>query len=175
MRVFEIDNHDAFFGMLLEQYDEYRKQENISSSRHAIICTLMAYHIREWILKSAYRSIVDLLLHIALIKNNDIENEKLIECKFNEYINEECPEIRIIREICNGSKHLMTNNKYLNDTYLNKGAFGPGFNGESFNTYDLIVLDSSGNRLLFKNVIEKVIDYWKSFYKANFPSSIHNK
>ena len=125
----------------------------------------MAYHLREWILKSAKVSVINLLIKIDFIKEKDRENNEYVECKFNELVNKQCPNFRIIREICNGTKHFIDNNKYTQNAFLNNGSFSPGFDGTSFNSYDLIIIVEFGNRLLFKNIISNVISYWENFIK----------
>ena len=44
---FEIKNCSDFYQILKDQLEEYRK--DITSSRNAILTSILAYHLREWI------------------------------------------------------------------------------------------------------------------------------
>ena len=99
-----------------------------------------------------------------IINESKKDNDDYVECKFNEYVNFKCPEFRYIHEICNGTKHLTVNGD-IKFTKKREGEFNGGFNGNSFNTNDLIIFDSNNNILVFKKNLSKVFEFWKDMFE----------
>ncbi len=163
---FKIKNHtDYFHHLLLEQYNKFMTPKNYNSSSHAIICSMLAYHLREWIWKCDSNSVKKHLLNLKIINQNQLYNDDFIECKFNEYVNKKCPEFRLIHQICNGSKHFKLKQSTINNTYKREGSFDGGFNGDSFLTNDLMVDDKNGNSIVFKKNLQIVVDFYGNLLK----------
>jgi len=151
---------DYYKHLLLAQYNEFMTEANYNSARHAIICSILAYHLREWIWNCNKDAVKDYLLSQTFINRSKIDNDDYIECKFNEYVNLKCPEFIIIREICNGSKHFSVRDRgTIKDTYKREGAFNGGFNGNAVQTDDLVIKDNNDNLVVFKTLLKKVVDY----------------
>ena len=104
------------------------------------------------------------MINNGIIIKSKKHNYDYTECKFNEYVNSQCPEFRYIREICNGTKHLKVCDK-IKTTKKRNGGFNGGFNGNSFNTDDLIIIDNNNNILVFKNILLKVVEFWKDLFE----------
>ncbi len=167
-QIFEIKNHIDFLNeILLESYKDYLKGENIISSRHAIVCAMMAYHIREWIWQCDPEAVKKLLLRLRKIREKQRNDDNFVECKFNEFINKNCPEFILMHDICNHSKHFKIVPKNVKDLCLREGSFGPGFKGSEYDTFDLVIITMNGHKLIFKDKIKQVISYWEKFFKDN--------
>ncbi len=103
---FGINNpNDYYKKQLLDQFKEFMTEANYNSHRYAIICAMLAYHLREWIWNCNKEEVKNYLESVGIIKKSKMNHDDYVECKFNEYVNEKCPEFRLIHEICNGSKH----------------------------------------------------------------------
>ena len=151
---------DYYRHLLLAQYNEFMTEANYNSVRHAIICSILSYHLREWIWNCNKDVVKDYLLSQNFIGKSKIDNDDYIECKFNEYVNLKCPEFRMIREICNGSKHFSTRGKStIKDTYKREGGLNGAFNGNAFQTDDLVIKDNNDNEIVFKTLLKKIVDY----------------
>ncbi len=160
---FNINSPSTYYKhLLLAQFHEFMTKENFNSVRHAITCSVLAYHLREWIWKCNSAEVRNYLLSEKFIKKSKIRRDDHVVCKFNEYINKECPEFKMIHEICNGSKHFYPGeNDKIEDTYTREGGFtGSSFCGESFQTNDLMIKDACGKEFIFKKIIEKVVTYY---------------
>jgi len=62
-----------------------------------------AYHLREWIWHGRLEK--DPALHAQIAGEKIAGKAKERKCKWNKYVNKECPNFSLIRELCNGSKH----------------------------------------------------------------------
>jgi ATP-dependent DNA ligase len=79
---YEIKNCLAFFDMLLAQFEEFKNDP--TSSRKAILTTILAYHLREWLWKKHKKRISRLL---------SIQDES----KYNKHVNKACANFNVIR------------------------------------------------------------------------------
>ena len=125
---------------------------------------MFAYHLREWIWKDDKNAVIRFLIDNRIINKSKKDNDDYVERKFNEFVNTKCSEFRYIREICNGTKHLKVCDK-IKTTKKRNGGFNGGFNGNSFNTDDLIIIDNNNNILVFKNILVKVVEFWKDMFE----------
>ena len=136
---FEIKNADTFFNeMVLSQYEEFLR--NNSSSRYALLTTIMAYHMYAWVhnrdctpaaFKAAYPS------HTSLAQ--DFEAAQLIT---------------------NGTKHFR--NKSV--ATRTQTGFSSAFSNEF--ARPLIIKYSDGTEISADQFIRKLIEFWKD-QKAN--------
>ena len=162
---FEIKNsRDYFVNLLKAHVDEYFTKENYNSSSKAIICAILAYHQREWFWKDNKEVVKNYLIDNGIVEERHKDNDKYIECKFNEYVNNHCPGFRYIRAICNGSKHLSLRGD-ISDTEKSKENFNGGFNGQSLATDDLIIIDENNNIIIFKDIITTIISFWNDMFE----------
>jgi len=162
--VFEIKNYKDYLQILLEQYSEFNSGNNITSSRHAILCAMLAYHMREWLLKSNTDGVKTYLLKLGFIDQFFLTNDENIKCKFNEYTNKRCPELKLIRDICDGAKHFKLSRKNIKiaESSQRDGAFDCRFfDARHFETNDLIIVDLQGKEIIFKDILAVVIQFWK--------------
>jgi len=160
---FEVKNAKDFYEMfLLAQMREFLSEKYFNSSRHAVACAIFAYHQREWFWKDYKDKIRAYLATNKIIKKSQLNNDDYVECKFNEYVNSKCPEFRIIRDVCNGSKHLIIGTNISSSK--RGGGLNGGFSGKSFNTNDLVLVMNS-DTIIFKDILTKVVDYWSDLFK----------
>lgn len=167
-KVFEVKDYKDYYNLLLkEQYKEYCKPENHNSSLHAILCAMLSYHLREWIWITGADMIKRYLLNLKVITTNQLENNDFVKRKYYEWINNKCPEFRVIREICNRAKHLeLEKGELSNISSIEKrdGAFdGQFFNGNFFETNDLVIIDANNKTVLYKKVLDSVMRFWDGF------------
>jgi len=160
---FEVKNAKEYYEkFLLCQADEFLSEKYYNSSRHAVACAIFAYHQREWFWQDYKDIIKAYFVANKIIKNSQSSNDDFVECKFNEYVNSKCPDFRIIREVCNGTKHLTVVGNI--NTLKRRGAFNGGFSGTSINTNDLVIIKDN-NLLIFKDILKNVVDYWANLFK----------
>ena len=138
--------------MLSDQFEEFEKDP--TSSRKAILTTILAYHLREWLWKEHKASISQLL------STQD-------ESKYNEYINKSCSNFKVIRHLCNGAKHYEYDPnkdglKIVNSTKLKGGDFSPAAYDASFNIPVLIV-DTGADKIKAIDLLSNAIEFYKSF------------
>ncbi len=143
---FEIKTPQDFFQALLEQYEEFKA--NPLSSRYAILCAILCYHLKEWVVKSDLNCTKDEL-------NNRIERTGN-RARFN-----------LFRELCNGSKHVTIkkeNEKTVNETFKHNGAFSNGFSN-GFDVSGLHIEMQDGSIYYFEEELEKAVNFWTVFFE----------
>lgn len=94
-KVFLISTPFELFEKMKLEFDDFKNDP--SSSRHAFNFTLTAYHLREWVWKS--------LLEPDRNISNKISADLDDQDKFNTFINDNCPEFKLLRELANNAKH----------------------------------------------------------------------
>ncbi len=124
---------------------------------------MFAYHQREWIWKDNKEDVKEYLINNGIVDRAQKDNDEFMVRKFNEYVNSNCPEFRIIHEVCNGTKHLAAVGN-IKDTLKRNGVLDGGFCGKSFNTNDLVILDGN-NIIIFKEILNSVIKYWEDLFE----------
>jgi hypothetical protein len=143
---FEIKTPQDFFQALLEQYEEFKA--NPLSSRHAIICAILCYHLKEWVVKSDLNCSKDEL-------NNRIERTGN-RARF-----------KLFRELCNGSKHATLkeeNEKTVNETFKHNGAFSNGFSN-GFDVSGLQIKMKDKSIYYFVVELEKAVNFWTELFQ----------
>ena len=130
---FDIINADAYFNeMVLPQYEEFIN--NNSSSRHALLSTIIVYHMYEWV-------------HNRKFEQNDFRANYPVHQSL-------AIEFDVARKITNGTKHF----KNKVQTTTQKGhstAFDNGFSRPLIITYPN-GMDESADIFL-----RKLVDFWK--------------
>ncbi|HDN9020725.1 TPA: hypothetical protein P2I16_002753 [Aeromonas salmonicida] len=85
------------------------------------------------------------------------------------HVGSECPSLRIMRDICNGSKHASlekTRTPIIRKAQVHKGAFSSGFS----NGFDISVLQvelTNGSIFEFDREVRKSLDYWLKILSVN--------
>jgi hypothetical protein len=141
---FDIKTSKDFFKILLEDYKEF--DGNRTSSRHALHCAIIAWHMIEWVHK-------------------EFESQ-LSEDLFKKKIVQQCPSFEIMRDIADGTKHSQLGRKNLlvKETELHRGVFSEVFSRE-FDTSHLYVILSDGAKIYFEDEIKKVVLFWTEYLK----------
>ena len=130
---FNIKNAEDFFNeMVLPQYEEFLK--NNSSSRYALLTTMLAYHFYEWVHKSKFQI-------------SEFEKTYPDYTHLSKYF-------EAARNITNGTKHFR--NKSV--TRIQRG-FSSGFS-DAF-ARPLIIQFPDSEEISADNFLRKLIEFWK--------------
>ncbi|MCP3929683.1 MAG: hypothetical protein GY705_11350 [Bacteroidetes bacterium] len=74
-----------------------------------------------------------------------------------------CPSLRVIRDVCNGTKHCKlkrTRNPKVQATKKREGGLSSAFN-QGFDASALVVELKDGSELYFTKAVEKSFEFWK--------------
>lgn len=77
-------------------------------------------------------------------------------------------EIEIIRDVCDGTKHLHLSkppHKQVSDSGMKQGAFSKAFS-RAFDIGGLYLTLHDGSKLYFDNVADKVLNFWKNYFEG---------
>lgn len=149
---FDIKNSSDFFKKLLEDYNEFKKDD--TSSRVAINCAMTAWHLIDWVYFE--------FMEIRYPKFSDFQNE----------LKALCPELQIMQDITNSSKHhTLRKSTSIETTDLHEGAFNDDFSSD-FDISSLEIIKRDGTKLYFDEEIEKVIHFWENYLKEQFKINI---
>lgn len=154
---FEIHNSLQFFQMFKAYANEFIQDH--SSSRKAIVSCILGYHLREWIWKD-YSPIITQILRINK------------ECDFNKHINDSFKYFKILKDVCNGSKHFQTikgtgrhdleliDCSFMGNGDFNQKAFSFGYN------IPTLTIKFNGNKVLAGGMIQILIKYYEDLFKT---------
>lgn len=149
---FEIKKPSDFLKKL--HIEQIRYQADTLSSVDAMNFAWTAWHLTEWVWKGHLES----NRQSAFTSVNSTAD-------FKNYVCNHCPEMRIMRDIANGSKHfrLDRNNPKVQGTELHMGSFDNSFSRAfDISTLDVVLDDSS--LVYFEDTIQPVIDFWDNFF-----------
>ncbi|MFC0343406.1 hypothetical protein [Epilithonimonas hispanica] len=151
---FDIKTSDDFYNKLKEDYNEFCTKE--TSSRIALNCAMTAWHLHEWIYKD--------------YKHTQLKAVKNIG-DFKDKIKILCPSLKIMQDLCNGTKHTEgnTSSKVIN-TEKYEGSFDFTFDS-TFDTSSLDIELSNGTKTEFSVELQKCIDFYESYF-SNFLKKI---
>lgn len=145
---FGITTSKEFFELLMLEVDEYLNDElNI---RKAMMCSMISYHLTDWL-------------------NWEINHDKKKLGKFRKNLN--CPELSIMHDIINGTKHLTLDGgrgKAVADTELHVGAFSRQFSS-AFDKSSLDIILKDGTKIGFEETIISVTDFWRNYFENYHP------
>ena len=131
---FGIKSADDYLNqMLLPQYDDFIK--NNSSSRHALLTTIIAYHMYEWVHKTKF-------------------NELEFLAKYPNY-QEVSIDLEVARNVTNGTKHFK--NRVRTST---KTGFSSAFN-DSF-ARPLNIEFPNGQHESADKFLRRLVDFWQT-------------
>ncbi len=131
---FDITNAKQYFSeMLLPQYNDFLEKN--SSSRHALLTTIIAYHLYEW-----------------------VHGNKFTQASFNQEYpdNESMSDLfEVARNIANGTKHF--SNKPVRTR--TQSGFSSGFSDGFSRPLNIILVD--GDEVSADKFLRQIVDFWK--------------
>ena len=139
---FDIKTSEDFFKILLDDHNEF--YANRTSSRHALHCAIIAWHMTEWV-------------------NKEFEPQ-LSEDLFKKKMVQQCPSLEIMRNLANGTKHnkRSSESQTIKGTELHLGVFSKEFS-RKFETSHLKIELRDGRNIYFEDEIQKVISFWTEY------------
>lgn len=142
---FEIKTAKHLYLKLLREHE--RLLSDLHSSDHAINFSITAHHLfKDW-LKTELTALAYEKLKLDI--NIDIKDE-----------------MGIIRDICDGTKHLHLDRPHLqvSDSGMRHGAFSKAFS-RAFDIGGLFLTLHDGSKLYFDNVADKVVAFWRNYFE----------
>ena len=131
---FSIKSAEAFFNeMVLPHYEEFLR--NNSSSRYALLTTILAYHLYEWVHKKKF-------------KINEFEETYPTHSQLAQHFD-------VARNITNGTKHFI--NKSV--TTRTQTGFSSEFSDEFARPLNIQYPD--GTEISADQFLRKLIEFWK--------------
>lgn len=159
-RSFEIRTARQFLEDLVEpDYDDFLKEP--SSSRLAIHCALACWHLFEWVWEDVLEGDTSLWadIHDSISDRNS----------FRAYALKTCPELDIMRDIANGSKHFVAGPSSTVKDSKRTGAFQPNaFQPDAFAIARLEV-ELANSRRFFDDCLEAAMTFWRAFFRNHVP------
>lgn len=164
----------AYLVIVEQEFNEFSEQQNKTSIRHAMRCAMFSYHIHENIW-AYYESDKSRLFN------------KRTKYEYRQELISRCPNLEIIKDICNYSKHTeltyvsnvdKTEKKNVADkkefisaiigvpTGKNPGIFDEVESLVVFREEALIIKTSDGREIRFDEVIESVVKFWRNTFVA---------
>jgi hypothetical protein len=154
--------HDLYC-KLKREYAQFHDPSGIADSDLAWNCALTAWHLRDWLWWQ----------RLSVCPGEDV---KLFGLSFgtdrdyyNTELNRRCPKYKLLRDLCNGSKHFhLTNPDMVESTTIRPGAmFGEAMFNEvcpNEGPYLAICLDD-GSIVRFGEVLGQVVALWDDVFK----------
>ncbi len=137
---FEVQSSTQFFDLIVKpQYDDFI--ENNSSSRHALLTIISAYHLYEWVHK-----------------------EKFTESKFKAKYPDDAvlaSEFDVARHITNGTKHCLIRSVTTSTQSGFSSAFSDGF------ARPLNIAYENGISISVGKFLRPLIDFWQKQKENN--------
>lgn len=145
---FEIKTAKDLYLKLVREHE--RIMADLWASDHAINFSITAHHLyKDWL----KRELSDL---DYLKLKGQIESALPIE-------------IGIIRDVCDGTKHLHLSKPphvQVSDSGMRQGAFSKAFS-RAFDIGGLYLSLHDGSKLYFDNVADKVLSFWKDYFEGS--------
>ena len=145
---FEIKTAKDLYLKLVREHE--RIMADLWSSDHAINFSITAHHLyRDWLKRELPDS-------DYLKLKGQIESILPIE-------------IGIIRDVCDGTKHLHLSkppHMQVGDSGIKQGAFSKAFS-RAFDIGGLYLTLHDGSKLYFDNVADKVLSFWKNYFEGD--------
>jgi len=142
---FEIKTGKDLYFKLVREHD--RIMADLWPSNHAINFSITAHHLyKDWLKRELSES--DYLKLKA-------EIESILKI-----------EIEIIRDVCDGTKHLHLDRPHtqVSNSGMKQGAFSKAFS-RAFDIGGLFLTLHDGTKLYFDNVADKVLSFLKKYFK----------
>ncbi len=152
---FEIKSSRDLYLKLVREHK--RVIDDIWSSDHAINFCVTAHHLyKDWLKAELSQPDYNKLTH-------KIRTTLRVE-------------MDIIRDICDGSKHLTLTNRphvQVSDSKMHHGSFDRSFS-RAFDVGGLTLTLHDGTQTYFDNVADKVVDFWGYHFDPNYAPN-HNE
>jgi len=147
---FEILSSADFFRAFLCQVRDYLDQP--LSSVKAVICSLFAWHLAEWVWEEHQGS-------AGRFEGVD---------DFKKHLQDKCPSLRLMRDIANGTKHcsITRYTPKVKKAKMQEGSFGLSFD-RSFGVARLTVQLQNGQTLPFDHEIREVCLFWHRYFSQD--------
>lgn len=148
---FTLSSPEDLYQLALQHYNEYNR--DLLNEGKALICALLAYHIRDWI-------VMDQFPHLE--KQNQIGDEL---AKLSARL--ACDSLSIIGDIANGLKHfkVVKSSRVISDTEKHEGPFAMEFE-DIFDTSQLMITMKDGPERSFARELTIVMDMWATQFPA---------
>ncbi|MGN6493129.1 MAG: hypothetical protein ACTHLE_14110 [Agriterribacter sp.] len=144
---FEIKTAKHLYHKLVREHE--RLLADLNSSDHAINFSITAHHLfKDWLKREL----------------TELEYDKLkVEIDTNLKV-----EMGIIRDVCDGTKHLFLDRPphlQVSESGTDNGAFSGAFSRD-FDIGGLFLVLHDETRLYFDNVADKVVGFWKRYFES---------
>lgn len=131
---------------LIDAYNDFKN--DTLSKRYANECANISWNLTEWVFKN-YKS----------------THNKNSLGEYRESLYPICPTLKIMHDIANGSKHydLGRPKTKIKDAKQHDGDFNSDFSRD----FDISILEiefEDGTTLYFEDELEKVVEFWKSYF-----------
>lgn len=166
--MFGITNAQEFYAMLIEDFDEFMK--NQQSARCAVHCAITAYHLHEWVWGDWLKSDLATKNKLGL---TDLKS-------FLAWIDTKCLWFPVVQALANGSKHFSNHLGFepMHVKGYGQGPFGIGVFGSGY----LIIDYGEGARehrwQSATQLLEIIVRFWRDFFNTyrptTMPPSIHH-
>jgi len=140
--------HDYLEQLLRPAYTDFIK--DALSSRKAITCVVFAWHLNDWIWAQHKTEIQ---------KNLGLKGKK----DYIQFLFEKCPELEVLQDLANGSKHFKSDRSTVKDTELSHGhasglllAF----------TQSHLIVKTNKETYFIEKLLEKVLADWDHFFAS---------
>ena len=153
---FGIQNTVDFYRALERHVDDYLKSP--LSSEKAVVSAMFSWHLTDWIYNE-YPSIAS-----SFNKLGDYVRD----------LKSQCPSLAFMQDISNGTKHHSIT-KYVpsvRKTEEHHGAFSDAFQKTAFDVSCLKLTLADGSVVYFDEVITKVRDFWRNYFKNTLGASV---
>lgn len=147
---FDIKNSTDLLRALLELHVEFKC--NTTSTFKALTLAMFSFHLTDWIAKESFQ----------------IRDSNKLGI-FRKTLYADCSPLEIMHDIANGTKHLgLDPNRIKSQIETTEKHIGPFSNvfGRQFNRTALQIVMSDGKKLYFEDEIEKVVNFWKDYFKT---------
>lgn len=123
-----------------------------------------AWKITEWVWEFTHAE------GIANLTANQLSKKRL---KFLNLFCTELPEFKLLRDICNLSKHVVltisADNQKVDKIKSQGGALSSAFSS-AFDGNKIVIVTKDGESVLFGATLKKSIEYWETYFdKHNIP------
>jgi len=158
---FEIKTSLQFFDMFKKQVEEFKKDH--LSSEKAIIAFVVGYHLREWIFKE-HKTTIKTKLGINIETKDDFNGYVNNEFKLTDDISDTLKYFKLVKDICNGSKHFDAESvKMVKSSYVESG-FNESFS-DGFSHGKLMIQPIIDNQIDALELIERLVKYYYQLFK----------
>ncbi len=154
--MFEIKNSIDFYRLMIENYDDFR--ENPDSSRHAINCSISAYHMAEWIWGDWLKSDHESWKRMGGVRDRN---------SFKKWVDGETEWFKLVQGVANGSKHFASKlqNTRSAGTYVADGYVERGYQKER------LEIEVDGRWIEATTVVEQTLLFWRDFFATYRPQT----